>query len=435
MTGNKLELGDFSFFAQGYQAIHSSIIDYHQFPWFNPWVAGGVPLFANPQMGVFSITTLFVFIFGAPFGLKMTIALFIILGYLSMYKLLRSYFKVDEIVSVLLSIIWVLCSFFVSHLPSHFTFIWYLVAPYFIYCSLTLDSKRKAVLYGLIFAIMANSQVHNSFFQISVICGAILFVRLVLSKDKVSLIKLLAIALILFIPLAAPKLLLSFQNVHEFPRQISDPFTSIPKSALGLLLPFSVRAYRHNLYPSSPWGWGEQTVSVGLFAIIALIVSGFYRLFLVKNMRKHSQDTKLSLYIAVLGACFLLLGLGAFSRFAPYSILRHLPLFSETRVSARWFIWLVVCMLAFIGVQTKKLSTGSYQRFLIVGLLGLSVVELFILNFGYYGSVLSHTPNVAPANIKSYTFEQTSLFGESTQLPDNKNQKVKPDKDIPRFYR
>ncbi len=434
LTGNRLELGDFSFFTQGYEAVRTSIIDYHQFPWINPWVAGGVPLFANPQIGVFSATTLFALLFGAPLALKITIAIFMILGYLSMYTLLNSYFKIEETISTLLSIIWVLCSFFTSHLPSHFTFIWFLVAPYFIYASLTLDTRRKAILYGLLFAIMANSQVHNSFFQISLICGAILFVRLLYSKSRTNFMLLLGISLAIVIILAGPKLLLTFQNVHDFPRIIGDPPTSISKSILGILLPFSIAAYLHGAYPSAPWGWGEQTVSIGFFAISALIISAFYYVhtWRAKNLDRTYNST--SFRVVLTGIGFFMLGLGAFHKFSPYNILKQFPIFSETRVSARWFLWLIICILVFIGLQAKKSGKNSFPKFLITGVLVLSVAELFVLNFGYYSTVLNHAPNTSPKNITEYTFEQSSLFGESTKLPAGKGE-IRKDLSIPKFYR
>src|SRR6266516_7540877 len=63
LSRSRIEYGDFGYFAQVYEAIKLSILGYHQFPWWNPWIAGGIPLYANPQAGVFSITTLFALIF------------------------------------------------------------------------------------------------------------------------------------------------------------------------------------------------------------------------------------------------------------------------------------------------------------------------------------------------------------------------------------
>src|SRR5688500_19046464 len=138
LTGNRMELGDFSFFAQAYEAMRVSVVEYHQFPWFNPWISGGVPLYGNPQMGFFSVQMLFVFIFGAPFGLKMALVFYTFAGYVSMNILLRKYFKLGTLLAVLLSLIWVFSSFFVAHLPAHFTFVWYMLAPLYIYLALTI---------------------------------------------------------------------------------------------------------------------------------------------------------------------------------------------------------------------------------------------------------------------------------------------------------
>ena len=55
---------DWPYFAQIYEAARISILKYHQFPWINSWSLVGVPLFANPQYGLFSIPMLLVLLFG-----------------------------------------------------------------------------------------------------------------------------------------------------------------------------------------------------------------------------------------------------------------------------------------------------------------------------------------------------------------------------------
>ena len=54
-----------------FEAVRQSILRYHQFPWWNPWVVGGFPLAAEPQVGLVSLDTLFVLPFGTEPGLKL----------------------------------------------------------------------------------------------------------------------------------------------------------------------------------------------------------------------------------------------------------------------------------------------------------------------------------------------------------------------------
>src|SRR5665811_2223323 len=58
LTGQNIAPGDGDYIMQTYEAARISILKYGQFPWWNPWVSGGVPLYANPQFGLISIQSL-----------------------------------------------------------------------------------------------------------------------------------------------------------------------------------------------------------------------------------------------------------------------------------------------------------------------------------------------------------------------------------------
>lgn len=51
LTGSKIAFvnGDFDYFLQNYEAIRKTILEYHQFPWWNPWSGGGVATICQPS--------------------------------------------------------------------------------------------------------------------------------------------------------------------------------------------------------------------------------------------------------------------------------------------------------------------------------------------------------------------------------------------------
>ena len=49
---------DFDWVMASFEAVRKIIVEYGQFPWWNPWQFGGVPGFADPQMPVFSLEML-----------------------------------------------------------------------------------------------------------------------------------------------------------------------------------------------------------------------------------------------------------------------------------------------------------------------------------------------------------------------------------------
>jgi len=69
------------FFHPTADALRRIVLQYHQFPWWNPWSLGGTPLFADPQVAVISPDTLLVLLFGAVLGPKLALIGYTILGY------------------------------------------------------------------------------------------------------------------------------------------------------------------------------------------------------------------------------------------------------------------------------------------------------------------------------------------------------------------
>ncbi len=437
-----MELGDFSFFSQAYEAMRVSVTEFHQFPWFNPWVSGGVPLYGNPQMGLFSVQMLFVFIFGAPFGLKMALVFYTFAGYTSMNLLLRKYFKIGTLLAVLLSLIWVFSSFFVAHLPAHFTFVWYMLAPLYIYLALTVRGWKDGLLFGGAFAIMALSQIHNAFMHLLLICGIILVVRLAVQRaSRRALLIAMAAAAAVFIVVAGHRFLFTYENVSDFPREVADVVPHPLSALLGVLLPLShARPLQFLNYPQHPFvphGFHEATATIGIFALTAALFACIFIAYNLYTARSKWRTTLLQYrlpltVLAVALFCFVM-ALGAFLPIAPYSILKHLPVFGEMRVSTRWFIFFDLALIAFIGLMIQKAPKKSFFKFTGYSLLILGVVELMALNVGYQSNVLAHEPANAPKKIGAYTFEQTSYYGEVKKLPDG--EVLRDDGNMPAPYR
>lgn len=441
-TGNKVNLGDFTFFAQAYEAMRVSILNYHQFPWFNPWVSGGVPLYANPQMGVFSIQMVLVLLFGTVQGLKIAIAFYTFLGYGAMYLLLRKYFKLEKYLSTCLSLIWLFCTFFVAHLPEHFTFVWYMLAPYFIYLALTMKDWKRGLLFGGSFAIMALSQIHNPFMHISLICAVIILVRLCIERgNRRAILVCLCAAVGIFVVLAGHRAILTYENVYDFPRVVLDNPPRFTAAILGPLLPLSLSHPYHFLnYPQAPalqYGYVEATTTIGASALIAAFVGILYIVFqFYKDAGLHIKSLKKfvpALILLSLAALCFVLAFGAFAPWAPYNLLKHLPVFSQMRVSTRWFLFFDLGLLVFIGLVVMQAGKKSFLRFVVYTLITIGVLEMFTMNVGYQANLFSYNPVIAPKPITSYPFEQTSYFGQTRQLPGGGT--IPNDGNMPALYR
>lgn len=419
VSGNSVEWGDFSFFAQGAEAIRSSILTYHQFPWLNPWVAGGVPLYANPQFGVFSLQTLLGLLFGAVAGLKITAAIFTVGGYASMFLLARKYFKLSAKIATVISLLWVFNSFFVNHVPSHFTFIWYFLAPLFVYIALTIKDWRGGLLLGGLFAAMGLAEIHYSFFHIAIICAGILAVRLVRGRiPRKALVFGLLAAAGLFIIIVGHRALFTIENVREFPRIIMDGAANPIKAVMAVTLPFFAAHKPPYQYPSGPFGWGEMSASFGALANIALFLLVGLLVRRLRQKPKNIQKKELLYASGLLGLALtaFAIGLGGITKFSPYSLLKLLPILSDMRVSTRWFIWYELSALLFMGFLLMR-SKPSLVRTLAKTFLTLGVLELFALGVGYQFALFGHQAVTAPKPESAYQFIQGTMFGDTRKLP------------------
>jgi len=64
-------------------------MDYGQWPGHNPWSLGGAPLLGNPMCSLFSIKGLMVLMFGTSLGLRLSIPLYLSIGFWGAWKLSR----------------------------------------------------------------------------------------------------------------------------------------------------------------------------------------------------------------------------------------------------------------------------------------------------------------------------------------------------------
>ena len=79
-------------------AIRETIVKYHQFPLWNPYYNGGMPLLASPATRVLSPTLLPTLLFGELIGIKIEIWLCLVIGIMGVYRLAR-YLRMEIIPS------------------------------------------------------------------------------------------------------------------------------------------------------------------------------------------------------------------------------------------------------------------------------------------------------------------------------------------------
>lgn len=376
-TGNGLVAGDFDYYAQMYEAFRISLLHYHQLPLWNPWMSGGVPLFANPQFGLISIQSLLVLPLGAIYGLKIAYVLYALAGFWGMYVFCTRIFGSSKWRALLVSYIWIFSGFFAGHNIVHFTFSLFFLLPWLLYFTI----RRNWLGLGLLEALIILSSIHYAFLMTGFVVVVIFVLSLLrvkqsrhtalfsfTKKDGLFVAKTLAVIIVL----SGYRFLLTYFFVRHNPK-IPALLIDHPNSPIlelkTLFLPIDIHIpVPHGLQ----WGWGEYSAYIGVGAGLALIVALLQLIkdVLSKKGFRNLANPRLVLIVILVGIITFALALGDHGSSSPFQLLRLLPGFSDTRVAARWIIFSAFTILVFLAAWRKN-------RRLVNVLLLLSVVELF----------------------------------------------------------
>ena len=410
VTGNRLLGGDFDYYAQMYEAFRISVLRFGQFPLWNPWMSGGLPLFANPQFGLVSIQSLLCLMFGTIYGLKLAYISYAIAGFWGMYYLGRKVIKADTLRSTLIAYIWIFSGFFAGHNISHFTFALFFLMPWIFVLIYNRKKKFAWLWLALLESLIILSSIHYAFIMTTVAAAIYFLVSLlslkldrkqlsVIFKLKKSDLVFVLKSVSLIVLLCAYRFILAFQYTSANSRIVDTAHMTTKPDVIfqAIFLPIGNIL---NIPRNIQWSWGEYSMYIGVGAGIALLVC---LIMIARKVFTRSKDElyskkNLVLPILIVGLVGLVLAVGDFGKYSPYHILHILPGISQTRVPSRWLIMTSFAILVFL------LSWKSNRKIINLLLL-LSVIELF-LTFG--------PPNVAgryqislPNNIKfSQTFTQ-----------------------------
>lgn len=360
---------DWDYFAQVYEAARKCILQYHQFPWWNPWSIGGVPLYANPQFGLTSIQMALVLLFGTLTGLHLAVMCYFVIGFWGMYLLIRRAFGQSVGIALPLAYIWTFSGFPVAHLlVGHLTFATYLLAPWFFLALSTIHHKRGWLWLGLLSGWLIEQSPHYVTIELLAIGGAIALVdiarRFRSSESRGSVIKPYLLAGTVALPLAAPKLFFTLQYLHEFPR-LTPPDN--PVSPLVLVSALIDRSY--TLIASTfhtQWAWWEYASYIGLVCAAAFI-------YLVARLILKDRNKSIGLLILLAAAVVFCLAIGPFAPFSPYSLMHHLPVFNQMRVPSRWIGWVSFGIVVFLARLPNRLFVKAA--------LAVAIIEVFTASF------------------------------------------------------
>jgi hypothetical protein len=158
--------------------------------------------------------------------------------------------------------------------------------------------------------------------------------------------------------LAAPKLMPSLELMSRFPRLVDSPEITELRTLVAALIAWD-QTPRHPAAPVPEWGWHEYGIYIGAVPFLG---------FLVLSPLNLKGPVRALRWAALAG---LVLGLGAFHEYAPWTLVHKLPLYKSQHVPSRWLHPAVLLFAVVAAASAERFLAGKKRRYIELGLLGV----------------------------------------------------------------
>jgi hypothetical protein len=350
--------GDWDYFASLYEVPSISIYEFGQFPLWNPYCGGGMPLIGNPQAGFLSPTFVLTSLIGVLAGLKISVWLHTFLGLWGMW-LLSGYYGLKFPARLVPSLIFMFSSSWALHLTEgHIVWLSAAFLPFF-FLAFQKSLEKKQWKWMLSAAIFESLMFYEG--GTYVLAFSVLFIGVyalgyaIEIKRWQPLIAFVATGTVA-VALSAPKLLPVLELLNSHPRPASAGVGMHWDEFLSLLIE------RNSVMGSGWWEFGSY------FGIVVVV---FY-LASLSLFRKYTALIMASIFM-------MLVSLGNFAAFSPWIILHRLPFFSGFQLPTRSLIVFSFSVALLVGLYLgMPWRTTSKVATFLVGVIALIMgIDLF----------------------------------------------------------
>ncbi len=348
---------DWDLFTTLHAAAVRSIVDYGQFPFWNPYIGGGNILFAHPEVPVLNPLFGLLLIFGPLIGLKIQLLVIYFIGLSGWYKLARK-LGISHHGALIPPIVYMLGSLLTLHFAAgHIPFHYFAIFPWVLFFykkSLERPVHMLSAGAAVAFIILGSGAAVPLLFTL-----LFLFLFSLLDIDRVRTLRppLYAIAAgVCGILFAAVKFFPMFDYLSRHPWI---PEGTVQTTPLWII-PTMLFSFNQSLFADHikgyVWGWHEYGAFVGPLAILLVVVA------LVQFKRNWR-------YLLLIGISFLFVFGSFLPPWSPWDLLHHLPGFESIRVPSRFILLALIAfaMLAGRGMDIVLSYAGNRRRLVAYG--------------------------------------------------------------------
>jgi hypothetical protein len=405
-----------------------TLLEYGQFPLWNPYYCGGTVLLANPQSRLLSPSFLFILLFGEVVGIKIEIWLHLVVGLVGTYALARHY-QLFSPFAMMASFVFMLSSMYALNLTVGMT--WFLSVAYLPWVFLSylkaFQNWKYALVSGLGLALMFFGGGAYPL-PITILFLAVYSLILVSFKEYklTKVAKLLAVTLVFAFCIGAIKFLPAIEFLQANPRRIYDySGFSLNSLQFGLLSRDQTLGAIGNLPLEKPGfldgvtgGMDENGMYIGIIPLgLSLIGIGLH--------------DKRRMLLALCLIIFLWLSFGNRSRpIELWTPLHLLPVYDSMRVAQRFRIVFMLCLSVFAGFglrtadsyMARLVPRPALTRFFAPAVLLFVLVDLWTVNSPIYKDAFPIPPLETVRNDVFHQVWAMSAYDRASQqswLPDS----------------
>jgi hypothetical protein len=354
-----------------------SLKRYFEPPWWNPYLCGGFPAWAYVEGATNFVSPYLPFYLFLPIQAAERFEVLgeAITGLVSAYLLAGRFTRsaaVRALVAVAYAINgrWALQAS-VGH-TWHLQYGWLPLALFFFDVSLDQGKRHFAIYAGIVLAVIVYL---GGIYPLPHTALALVLYATMIAVARRSFGPFVALAMASLsgVGFAAPKLLPMIDLMMRYPRKI-DSTEAIDLGQLVTMLTERDQSYSHPpAIPVPRWGWHEYGIYVGGWVVAAMLIG------LLTAHRGKGMAVKVS------GFVFLLLGMGAFHKAAPWTLLHELPVFSSQHVPTRFLFPAVLMLMLAFAASFGGAFDRAIERRRWIDLLLLIPVWLIALDIARVG--------------------------------------------------
>ena len=363
-AGN-LGSGDWDFFLEKAEAVRRSILEFGQFPWWDPWSRGGFPLAANPQCGVIGVGTPLTLLFGSSVGMRLAAIACLAIATEGARRLARLWLG-DPVAATAVALVYgINGGVLVQAFAGYYTPMSYCAFPWLLLHVARLDRSRSDGLWlgaWLAFNVLNGIQYYTAYAAMIAAVAWLRGVRARRGEARARMLVHTAIALGVFFALAGWRLATTALVHADYPRHHTSHLDESPAKVLTHLLNRPTAEILLNDRGTYIW---DTTCYIGPIVLLLAASS------LVRGWRW---------WHALAFGCGVL-AVGSVSFYHPSYWLAHGPVFATMHMVGRWRIMAMLGVGLAAGDELASWRAGNpgWRRWLapaLVAAIGADYVTL-----------------------------------------------------------